>query len=279
MTNSVTVISFYKFVDLQALDNLRDDLHAFCVAQHIKGTILLASEGINATVAGTEVAIDALQQYLSTMTEFSDMMFKVSQATFVPFARMVVKIKPEIVKFNQPTAIPSEQVGTYVAPKDWNDLITSPDVLVIDTRNRYEVEIGTFEGAENTNTETFSELPDYLDAHVDPKQHKKVAMFCTGGIRCEKSTSYLLNRGFEEVYHLEGGILNYLAQVPVRESKWRGECFIFDDRVSLDHDLQKGSYTVCADCDQIISADGQIIERLKSHQLRCEYCNARYCNL
>ncbi len=248
-----TVITFYKFVQLDDFVELRQPLKELCQAQDIKGTILLALEGINATVAGTQEALENLLAHLKKDSRLVDLTHKTSWAEEQPFARMKVKLKKEIVTLGQPDISPTKKVGTYVDPQDWNQVISDPDVVVIDTRNNYEVGIGTFHGATNPETDSFREFPDYADQQLDPAKHKKVAMFCTGGIRCEKASSYLLEQGFEQVYHLKGGILKYLEEVPAEDSLWEGECFVFDERVTVQHGLELGNYTMCHGCGHPIS--------------------------
>ena len=245
---SITVCAMYRFVDLPQYESLREPLLSEMLRHDIKGTLLLASEGINGTVSGTQNDIDALLAWLKAMPEFADLGYKFSFDESQPFYRTKVKLKKEIVTMGVEGIDPKQVVGTYVQAKDWNALISDPEVLLIDTRNDYEVEIGTFEGAINPSTETFREFPDYVGAHLDPEKHKKVAMFCTGGIRCEKSTAYLKEQGFDEVYHLEGGILKYLEEVPKEETMWKGDCFVFDNRVAVNHDLEKSAYDQCHAC-------------------------------
>ena len=250
---SWTVITFYKFVQLDDFEAMGEPLKELCRTHDIKGTILLALEGINATVAGTDDALGILLTHLKHDPRLVDLTHKTSYADEQPFARMKVKLKKEIVTLGQPEVSPTKQVGTYVDPQDWNQVIADPDVVLVDTRNIYEVDIGTFQGAVNPHTESFREFPDYAAEQLDPAKHKKVAMFCTGGIRCEKASSYLMNQGFEEVYHLKGGILKYLEEVPPEESLWEGECFVFDERVTVQHGLEPGSYIMCRACGQPIS--------------------------
>jgi UPF0176 protein len=247
------IAAFYKFVTLADYRERRQPLLNLCHHHHIKGTILLAAEGINGTIAGTRSSIDTILADLKADPHFADLEHKESIATKSPFDRLKVRLKQEIVTFGIPTIDPTNLVGTYVKPQDWNELIANPDVLVIDTRNQYEVEIGTFAGAIDPQTTSFTEFPAYVAAHLDPQQHKQIAMFCTGGIRCEKATSYLLSQGFEHVYHLQGGILKYLAEIPAAQSQWEGECFVFDDRVAVTHGLRAGTYQLCWGCGNPIS--------------------------
>ena len=244
----VIVAALYKFVALPDYRELREPLLDVCLNAGVKGTLLLATEGINGTIAGSRLAIDEVLAYLKSDARFNDIDHKESLDSELPFYRMKVKLKKEIVTMGREGIDPKMLVGHYVEPQDWNALITDPEVTVIDTRNHYECDIGSFEGAINPQTTTFKEVPAFVDQQLDPDKHKKVAMFCTGGIRCEKSTAYLLEQGFDEVYHLKGGILKYLEEVPAEKSLWQGECFVFDNRVAVDHDLNVGSYDQCHGC-------------------------------
>lgn len=244
--------ALYHFVSLPDFKDLQAPLLEFCKLQKIKGTLLLAEEGINGTIAGLPDNIRKVLAYLRTDPLFKgrlvELEHKESWSDKHPFYRMKVKLKKEIVTLGVPGVSPTKNVGTYVKPENWNDLISDPDVVLIDTRNDYEVDIGTFKGATDPKTATFREFPDFVKENYDKNKHKKVAMFCTGGIRCEKASSYMLEQGFEEVYHLEGGILKYLETVPKEESMWEGECFVFDQRVAVKHDLEVGSYDQCYAC-------------------------------
>jgi UPF0176 protein len=246
------VMAIYKFADLPDAEAIQPELAAFCCGREIKGTLILAPEGINGTVAGTEEAIDALADWLFVGAVFGGRLVgaevKYSTATDMPFLRMKVRLKPEIVTLRAPEANPAKAVGTYVEPEDWNGLIARNDVVLVDTRNDYEVGLGTFQRALDPATKSFTEFKDYVAEHLDPARDKKVAMFCTGGIRCEKASSYLLSQGFEEVFHLKGGILKYLEVVPESESRFAGECFVFDERVSVGHGLVEGEATLCRAC-------------------------------
>lgn len=255
MSSSYVVAALYKFVSVPDYEKLQAPLMQFCKDEEIKGTLLLAHEGINGTVSGTRTAIDALFVYLNKLPEFKGITHKESFVGEQPFYRMKVKLKREIVTLGVEGIDPNNVVGTYVKPKDWNTLISDPEVFVVDTRNSYEYEIGTFDGAVNPETDSFREFPEYVANNMDPARHKKVAMFCTGGIRCEKSTAFMKQQGFEEVYHLEGGILKYLEEVPSEQSKWKGECFVFDNRVAVDHSLEKGTYELCHGCRHPITED------------------------
>lgn len=238
---TIKVAALYRFVPLPDHAALRAPLLALCEKLAVRGTLLLADEGINGTVAGEAEAIDQLIGELRSGVLFGGRLagldVKLSSAAAMPFKRLKVKAKREIVAFDGGATDPAQRVGTYVAPADWNALIDDPDVLVIDTRNAFEVAIGTFEGAADPATTTFGEFRDYVAGNLDPARHKRIAMFCTGGIRCEKASAYLLDKGFAEVFHLKGGILNYLEQTPEAESRWRGGCFVFDERVALGHGL------------------------------------------
>ena len=252
---SIVVAAMYRFVSLPDFEELQAPLLAFCNQRGVKGTLLLAAEGINGTVSGTREAIDALLDYLRQDPRLEPLEHKESLHENLPFYRMKVKLKKEIVTMGVEGIDPNKVVGTYVEPKDWNDLISDPDVVVVDTRNDYEYSIGTFKNALNPNTTTFREFPEYVKQNLDPGQHKKVAMFCTGGIRCEKSTAYLKEQGFDEVYHLKGGILKYLEEVEEPSSLWEGECFVFDNRVAVNHQLEKGQYDQCHGCRRPITEE------------------------
>jgi UPF0176 protein len=237
------VAALYQFAPLPDFRALREPLRALCAGLSIRGTILLAHEGINGTVAGAADAIDALVRELCAGALFGgrldNLELKFSQASTMPFARLKVRLKKEIVTLGDPAIDPTRTVGTYVEPENWNALIASSDTLVIDTRNQFEVAMGTFDGAVDPQLASFGAFKDFVAERLDPEKHRKIAMFCTGGIRCEKASSYLLSRGFKEVYHLKGGILKYLEGVPESESRWQGECFVFDDRIALGHGLKE----------------------------------------
>ncbi|HLO86887.1 MAG TPA: rhodanese-related sulfurtransferase [Nostocaceae cyanobacterium] len=252
--NLIVVAALYKFVSLPDFQEMREPLLLFCQQQTIKGTLLLAKEGINGTIAGSREGIDAVLGYLRSDSRLADLEHKESYTDTPPFERMKVRLKQEIVTLGLPEVDPNEKVGTYVTPQEWNELISDPEVTVIDTRNNYEVSIGSFKGSQNPQTESFREFPEYVQKNLDPTKHKKVAMFCTGGIRCEKASSYMVAHGFQEVYHLKGGILKYLEEIPAEESLWEGECFVFDERVAVRHGLEPGSYDLCLSCGHPISA-------------------------
>jgi len=266
------IAAFYKFVSLPDYTELRVPMLENCVQHGVKGTILLAAEGINGTIAGPREGMDSVLADLRADPRLADLEHKESFADEMPFGRMKVKLRNEIVTIDHEDVDPTEKVGIYVEPSDWNDLIRDPAIMLIDTRNEYEYGIGTFEGAQNPHTRTFRQFPDYVKTELDPTQHKKIAMFCTGGIRCEKASSLLLDQGFEEVYHLKGGILKYLEQIPQKESTWQGECFVFDDRVTVNHDLEPGEYKdMCNVCKRPLSDEEMRHPDYKAG-VSCSYC-------
>jgi len=225
---------------------------------NVRGTLLLAKEGINGTISGSDSAINQVLDYLNADERLEDLDYKFSYSETIPFKRLKVKLKKEIVTLGIADIDPTYSVGTYVKARDWNKLISDPEVVLIDTRNNYEFEIGSFKGAINPNTETFREFPSYTQNNLEQYRNKKIAMFCTGGIRCEKSTAYLKSKGFENVYHLQGGILKYLEEVEEEESLWKGECFVFDDRVAVKHNLELGQYDQCHACRYPITEEDKI---------------------
>lgn len=266
-----SVVTFYKFVSLDHLPQRQQTLLDECNAHQLKGTILLAPEGINATLTGHPHDLEVVITQIQTEPVFADLPLKYSTAAEPPFQRMKVKLKQELIPLGMPEIDPSQRVGTYVSPEQWNELIADPEVVLIDTRNDYEVAIGTFQGAKNPQLSQFRQFPDYARQHLDPNQHKKVAMFCTGGIRCEKASALLLEQGFSEVYHLQGGILNYLEKVPSETSAWEGECFVFDERVSVRQGLQPGSYEMCYACGHPISQEDKASEAYEAG-VSCPHC-------
>lgn len=268
---TLVVATLYKFVRLPDAAEKQASLLAHCQSQGVKGTLLLAEEGINGTIAGSRAAIDAVLSFLRTDPRLADLEHKESFAEVQPFDRMKVRLKSEIVTIGEPEADPNRQVGTYVDPNDWNTLIADPDVTVIDTRNDYEVSIGSFQGAANPQTRSFRQFPDYVRTHLDPAKQKKVALFCTGGIRCEKASAFMLAQGFEEVYHLKGGILKYLEEVPSDESLWQGECFVFDQRVAVQHGLEPGTHDMCRSCGHPISEADKASSDYEAG-VTCPYC-------
>ena len=265
------VCALYKFVGLPEFEALRKPLLEVMEKNEVRGTLLLAAEGINGTVSSKRAGIDNLLAWLDEQPNLKNIVTKESYDDECPFYRTKVKLKKEIVTMGVEGIDPLKVVGSYVKPQDWNALISDPEVVLIDTRNDYEIEIGTFQNAVDPNTTTFREFPQWAKENLDPEKHKKVAMFCTGGIRCEKSTAYMKEQGFDEVYHLEGGILKYLEEVPKEETMWEGECFVFDNRVAVDHDLQKGSYDQCHACRMPITEQ----EKQKPEYLEgvsCHHC-------
>jgi UPF0176 protein len=255
MSQTIVVAALYKFVTLEDFSGLRQPLLAAMKAHGVKGTLLLAEEGINGTISGVRNAIDGFLNHLKSDLRFADLDHKESFCDEDPFYRSKVKLKKEIVTIGVDGVDPSKKVGTYVEPADWNALIADPDVLLIDTRNDYEVALGTFEGAADPKTSSFGEFPKFVGENLDPARHRKVAMFCTGGIRCEKASSHMVSQGFREVFHLKGGILKYLEEVPANESKWQGECFVFDHRVALGQGLIPTELEMCHGCRMPLAAD------------------------
>ena len=275
MQHTYLTTAMYHFVSLPHFEILREPLLQFCMSRDIKGTILLADEGINGTVAGPETSIIELLNYLKTDPlfegNFKGLGHKESWSDKHPFYRMKVKLKKEIVTLGVPGVSPTKMVGKYVKPQDWNKIISDPEVVLIDTRNDYEYAIGTFKNAINPKTTTFREFPEYVKTHFDPKKHKKVAMFCTGGIRCEKASSYMMSEGFDEVYHLEGGILKYLEEAKPEESLWEGECFVFDQRVAIKHGLEVGDYDQCYACRYPLSGEDMQSDKY-TPGISCPHC-------
>ncbi|MCI5095096.1 MAG: rhodanese-related sulfurtransferase [Rhodobacteraceae bacterium] len=243
-----TIAALYHFARFDTPEAIKPALLDLCVANKVHGTLLLAKEGINGTIAGPRSGIDAVIAHIKALPGCSGLEWKEATSEQPPFNRMKVRIKREIVTMGQPDVDPRARVGNYVEPEDWNDLIRSEDVVLIDTRNDYEVAIGTFEGAIDPQTESFRDFPAWWEENRERFHNKRVAMFCTGGIRCEKSTNYLLGQGVEDVYHLKGGILRYLEETPRDQSTWQGECFVFDNRVSVGHGLQEGPHILCHGC-------------------------------
>lgn len=269
--SNIVVCALYKFVRLENYKEIRMPLWDFMESNGVKGTLLLAEEGINGTVSGSKESITALLDWLNQDERLNPIVHKESYTDEQPFYRTKVKLKKEIVTMGVEGIDPRHTVGTYVKPEDWNALISDPEVTVIDTRNDYEIEIGTFKHAINPNTDSFREFPQYVKDNMDPKKHKKVAMFCTGGIRCEKSTAYMKEQGFEEVYHLEGGILKYLEDVPKEETLWEGDCFVFDNRVAVNHDLEKSNYDQCYACRLPITEEDKQSEKYEQG-VSCPRC-------
>lgn len=265
------VAALYKFVQLPDYVQLRDTLYDLMVENGVKGTLLLAEEGINGTICGSRQGIDTVKAWLDNEGRFDNISYKESTAAEPAFYRTKVKLKSEIVTMGVAGINPAHIVGTYVKGDEWNQLLNDPETLVIDTRNDYEVAIGTFKNAVNPNTTNFREFPQWAADNLDNTKHKKVAMFCTGGIRCEKSTAFLKEQGFDEVYHLDGGILKYLEEMPEETSLWQGECFVFDQRVAVKHGLAQGSYDQCYACRMPLSA----AEMASTHYVKglsCPHC-------
>ncbi len=269
--NEIVVAALYKFAKLDDYKALRAPLLNACIQYNIKGTLLLAAEGINGTVAGSRQSIDSLLNYLKSDPRLAELEHKESYCASQPFYRTKVKLKKEIVTLGVPGIDPTQLVGKYVDAKAWNQLISNPEVLVVDTRNNYEVDIGTFKNAINPNTTNFREFPEFVAQNLNTAKDKTIAMFCTGGIRCEKSTAYLLQQGFKNVYHLKGGILKYLEEVPATESLWQGECFVFDNRVAVNSNLQPGQFDQCHGCRHPLSVADR--ESDKYHPgVHCPHC-------
>ncbi|WP_417466033.1 rhodanese-related sulfurtransferase [Kordiimonas sp.] len=270
--SSYLVAALYKFVRLPEYASLQAPLTEICTSNNVKGTLLLAAEGINGTIAGPEAGVRNVLAYLRARPEFSDLIHKESWADEEPFLRAKVRLKKEIVTMGVDGIDPNKIVGTYVKPQDWNALISDPDTVVVDTRNDYEVAIGTFKGAVDPKTKSFREFPAWAAENKDTLKKPKVAMFCTGGIRCEKSTAFMKEQGYDEVYHLEGGILKYLEEVPEEESLWEGDCFVFDERVSVRHGLEPGDYDMCRACRRPISEEEKTLPEFVEG-VSCPYCH------
>ena len=271
--STIVVAALYHFATLENFRDMQEPVRQRCHELGIRGTLLLAEEGINGTISGTRTGVDDILDYLRADARLAGLDHKESFSDRHPFRRLKVKLKKEIVTLGVPGVDPNKIVGSYVEPEDWNALISDPDVLVIDTRNDYEVAIGTFRNAVDPETRTFREFPDYIRQHFNPEQHKKVAMFCTGGIRCEKASSFMRAEGFPEVYHLKGGILKYLEKVKPEDSLWEGECFVFDHRVGVTHGLGEGTAEMCFGCGHPVTPE----ERTQpgyEHGVSCPYCIA-----
>ena len=268
---SIVVAALYHFVTLDDYVALREPLLDACRANNIFGTLLLANEGINGTIAGDRAGIDAVLAYLRSDPRLVNLDWKESYHDDAPFLRLKVKLKKEIVTMGVPGINPNQCVGTYATPEEWNALVDDPDVVIVDTRNGYEVDIGTFKGAVDPGTISFREFPQWVRENLDPEKHRKVAMFCTGGIRCEKASAFMLKEGFEAVYHLQGGILKYLEEMPAEKSRWEGECFVFDSRVAVNHALEKGSYDQCYACRHPITEADKRSERYEKG-VSCPRC-------
>jgi len=271
--NEILVAALYKFVEINNLLSLKDNLYKICEENNIMGTILIADEGINGTISGKDNQIKQTISSLLSDERFSNLEIKYSSTDRQPFHRMKVRLKKEIVTIGLPEINPNKKVGTYVKPEDWNDLISDPNVIVIDTRNKYETKIGSFQNAIDPETLSFREFPSWVKKFKNSKDHtnKKIAMFCTGGIRCEKASSLMKEEGFKDVYHLQGGILKYLEKIDKENSLWDGECFVFDQRVCLTDELEVGSYKMCFACRMPITEDEMLNEKY-IEGISCIYC-------
>ncbi len=272
--SQVRVTTFYRFAEVPDCEELQRELAHVCESQGLLGTILVAPEGVNATVSGSVAAVDALVTFLSEVPGFADLDCKHSLHDEQPFLRMKVRIRPEIITFGVPAANPGVRTGEHVDSARWNALINDPDVTILDTRNDYEVHVGTFARAKHLNMSHFREFPEAVQRELDPQRNPRVAMFCTGGVRCEKAAAHLLNEGFQEVYQLDGGVLRYLEQTPVAENRWQGECFVFDERVTVDTALQAGAYRLCRGCRYPVS-DAEAASPLFEPGVCCPNCHDR----
>ncbi|WOO40769.1 rhodanese-related sulfurtransferase [Rubellicoccus peritrichatus] len=272
--NSFRVAALYKFVPLEDFEAMKKPFLKQGNALGILGTILLASEGINGTIAGTDEGIEAMLAFLREDPRLNDLEAKFAHCQLRPFDKFKVKLKEEIVRMGVPGIDPLKNVGKYVEPKDWNALIEDPEVIVIDTRNHYETLVGKFKNAVDPDTNDFRHFPEWVTQNLDPEKHKKVAMYCTGGIRCEKSTSLLVQQGFEEVYHLKGGILKYLEEVDPEDSIWEGDCFVFDERIAVNEKLEPGDYLLCEHCQGAVSLEDRKSPLYKEGEC-CPHCYTR----
>lgn len=270
----IHVATFYRFAELEHVAELRARLQAECERLELMGTILLATEGINSTIAGSHDALMQLFAWLNQYPALANLSYRMSKSAIQPFKRVKVRIRPEIVSFGQDDLKPAEQTGEHIAPKQWDELLQRPDVRVLDTRNHYEVDLGCFDGAENPETSHFRAFADYVEKQLDPQRDEHVAMYCTGGIRCEKASAWMLQQGFKNVYQLDGGILNYLEQTPETDSSWKGECFVFDDRVTLDHQLKPTQRPVCTACRMPLGAGDMASPHYEKH-ISCPHCYER----
>ena len=270
-----TVAALYKFVDLEDCSSLQETIKAQCTQLGIIGTILLAEEGINGTIAGKGTSIEQFLRFLRQDSRFADITAKISSALDKPFYRLKVKVKNEIVTMGVDKVSPSRIVGEYVDPEQWNQILEDPDVVIIDTRNDYETCVGSFEGAIHPNTRNFREFPEWLESHQEIKKDSKIAMFCTGGIRCEKATSYMKERGYNSVYHLKGGILQYLQDVSPEQSLWNGSCFVFDQRVGLEHSLKESALSLCFACGFPVTEEAKQDEKYEPG-VSCPQCFGQY---
>ena len=269
--NLYWIASFYRFAPLQNIEALKAKWTEHCLAHNIKGSILLAEEGLNSTISGQFEALKSTLELIQQSPEFKGLTIKYATAHAHPFQRFKVKIKREIVTFGQENINPAHKTGSYIAPQDWNALIQAEDVTVLDTRNDYEIDVGTFKGAINPQIDKFTDFVDYVRQDLSPEKNPKIAMFCTGGIRCEKASAWMLEEGYQEVYHLEGGILNYLEQVPEDQSLWEGSCFVFDERVAVDHQLNYGQLEMCWGCGRPLEESARL-DKSYEKGVSCSHC-------
>ena len=267
----MVVATFYKFTSLNRVRARQEALQSYCEQRGVRGTILLSKEGINATIAGSHSQVEAVLAYLRLAPCLTDLKAHMSFTDTCPFYLMRVRVKKESLSLGIPEADPQQRTGRYVPPEQWNDLITDPAVTVVDARNDYEIRIGSFQGAQQPNIHCFREFPRYVQERLNPEEQSKIALFCTGGVRCEKASALLLNRGFENVYQLEGGILRYLEKVPASDSLWKGDCFVFDQRVALDHALKPSNYKLCYSCRQPLAPETCLSPQYKEG-ISCPYC-------
>ena len=274
MNKDYLVASFYKFVRLNDYRMLREPLLLSCQQHQVTGSILLAEEGVNGMISGQSESVKSVLGYLRSDTRLSDLEHCESLSHEIPFKKMKVRLKNEIVPLRAGELRPDRETGIFVSPEDWNALISDPKITLVDTRNDYEAGIGAFQGAINPKTEYFNQFPDYVANNLDPETHKKVAMFCTGGIRCEKASAYMLQKGFREVFQLKGGILNYLRKIPPEKSLWEGECFVFDGRVSVVQDLVEGSYQSCKSCGRPVSPEERASPNYEEG-VACPHCHEK----
>lgn len=271
--NSIHIIAVYNFTDIEEPKKFQAEFIDFCKENEILGTLMVAEEGVNGTLSGCKDAINNLNEYISAHPFFDGCEIKTSFADEHPFDKLKIRHRDEIVTFGCKEAKPSQYKGTYLTPNEWNDVISKEGVINIDTRNDYEYDFGTFEGAVNPKTSNFKQFKQYVDDNLDPKIHKEVAMFCTGGIRCEKASSYMLHKGFEKVYHLKGGILQYLEDVKEEDSMWEGECFVFDNRISVKHGIELGTGTHCKNCNRMLLPEDIIRSDKWKYKETCKYCH------
>lgn len=270
----IKVCALYKFKTLDDIKSKRDAIYAGFVKHEIKGSLLIGIEGINGTISGEPDNLEKAIEIIANVTQINEIPRKYSWSDAHPFLRTKVRIKKEIVTIGIDGVNPNLMVGTYVKPQDWNEIISDPEMIVLDTRNDYECEIGTFKGAIDPKTKIFGEFPEFVRSNYDPKIHKKVAMFCTGGIRCEKASAFMLKEGFENVYHLEGGILNYLEKIPPDQSMWEGECFVFDKRVAVGHGVELTDTTMCHACRMPLNANDRAHEHFV-FGVSCPKCHGK----